>query len=147
MQISLLLIDQLSIHSSVSIHLGWTHVMSPKRSVHSFKMKDFISEWATNRGTSLRPFCWVWELLFTWLTIFQVKPEHPLTMQLQQEFKLNRHGMDCVFRLYVIVVVVSQRMESLGVITKGPEPIKMHIGTMFQRQARHHQAGAGTCCF
>ena len=69
-----------------------------------------------------------------------MKPEHPLTVQLQQEVKLSRHGVVSV-SFYVIIVVVSQGIESMWVITEGPEPVQMHVCTEFQRQANHHYAG------
>lgn len=103
-------------------------------------MKD--CNWATNKALSSS----FWELCFTWLTISQVKPEHPLTVQLQQQFKLSWHGMEYLFRLSIIVVVVSQGLESMWVIAEGPEPVQMHIGTLFQRHAGHDQTGAGPEC-
>lgn len=75
-----------------------------------------------------------------------MKLEHPLTVQPQQEVKLSRHGVEFRFSLSVIVVVVSQGMESMWVITERPEPVQMHIVTAFQRKASHDYAGAEPHC-
>lgn len=67
-------------------------------------------------------------------------------MQPQQEVKLSWHGVESLFSLSVIVVVVSQGLEVMWVITEGPEPIQMHVGTEFQRHASHDYAGAEPHC-
>lgn len=75
-------------------------------------MKDFVIDWllpeATKKALCSGPVScpWVWELLLTWMTFSQVKLEHPLTVQPQQEVKLHRHGVEFHFCLPVIVVVV-----------------------------------------
>lgn len=67
------------------------------------------------------------------MTLSQVKPEHPLAVQLQQEIKLCRHSVEFRFRFSVVVVVVRQGMEAVWVIAEGPEPVQVHVGTEFQR--------------
>lgn len=71
-----------------------------------------------------------------------MEPEHSLTVQLQQEVKLGRHGVEFLFSLYVVVVVVPQFMASMRVGAERPESVQMHIGTQLQSQADHDQAAA-----
>lgn len=79
-------------------------------------------------------------LPFIWFTVSQVKPEHALTVQPQQEVKFCRHGMESLMRFFVIVVVVSEELVFMWVMAKGPEPVQVYVGTEFQRQAGHHHA-------
>ncbi|TNN85912.1 hypothetical protein EYF80_003756 [Liparis tanakae] len=55
---------------------------------------------------------------------------------------MNRDGLYG----YLHEVVVRQGLESVRVIAEGPEPVQMHIGTLFQRHAGHDQPGAGPRC-
>lgn len=114
-------------------------------------MKDLVTDWlhpeATKKALCSCPVSWpvgLLELLFT--TVAQVKPEHPLSVQPQQEVKLSRHGVEFRLGLSVVVVVVSQSMESMWVIAEGPEPVEMHVGTELQRQTGHDYAGAEPHC-
>lgn len=75
-----------------------------------------------------------------------MKSEHPLAVQPQQEVELSRHGMEFLFCLSVIVVVVGQGVEAIWVMIEGPESIQMHIITDFQRQASHDYASAEPHC-
>ena len=134
-----------------SLSLDTSSVSSAKieLSFHS-KVYERLHEWhGYKQGTSFScpvSCSLVWELLSTWWTISQMKLEHPLTVQPQQEVKLSRHGVKFCFSLSVVVVVVGQGMESMWVITEGPEPVQMHVGTVFERQASHDNAGAEPHC-
>lgn len=99
-----------------------------------------LSEWLPWRS----PCCGaVRRLHFARWTVAQVQPEHTVRVQLQQELKLHRHGMELLFGLYVIVVVVLQGAESVRVVAEGPEAIQVHVAAELQRQAGHDQAAAG----
>lgn len=69
-------------------------------------------------------------------------PEHALAVEPQQVVKLSWHGMYCLFTLPVVIVVVGERLASVGVLVEGPEPVKVHVGTELQRQASHNHARA-----
>lgn len=71
-----------------------------------------------------------------------MEPQHSLTVQLQQEVELGRHGVEFLFSLYVVVVVVLQGTVSVRVGAERPESIQMHIGAQLQSQADHDQAAA-----
>lgn len=71
-----------------------------------------------------------------------MQPEHALTVQQHQEFKLIWHDVEVSFNFVVIVVVMSQFMEVVGVNAEGPEPVQVHVLAELLRQARHHDPRA-----
>lgn len=81
-----------------------------------------------------------------WFAVPQVHPEHTLTVQLHQEFKLLWHEVEIHVRFLVIVVVVCQVCEVVRVNAEGPESVQVHVLAQLQRQAHHHEAGAEPWC-
>lgn len=75
-------------------------------------------------------------------TFTQVKPEHALRVQPQQEVELGRHGVEFGFSRPVVVVVVGQGVEVVWVIAERPEAVQVHVLADLHRQTGHDDATA-----